>query len=257
MTLEPKLKTSSAGLPCHASSLTLLLGRELPAHPLPPSGRPQGNQPSRALLHLLPAAPRPAGPGLCVTTRRVPASFRPPGHHRGTAACCSPDGRGQSGPASLSGWQQEAAGGSGAPHPAASPAGASAGWAGAGSSPGPFLFPPGPVPGGRWVRQRRPPSGRGGGARLLTNLRSASGSRSRKGWRSQTPPGGCHPGPARGLARSPLPAARAAEPGQRRSSRPEPGGRRRRGAPEVAFNSERRELQGMRGGRNKRERKKK
>lgn len=37
------------------------------------------------------------------------------------------------------------AGGSGAPHPAASPARGSAGRAGAGSSPGPFLFSPGPA----------------------------------------------------------------------------------------------------------------
>lgn len=167
-----------------------------------------------------------------------------PGHHRGIAACCSPDGRGQSSPASLSGRQRGTA-------PSRQP-GQGLGGAGRGRQQ-PRSLPFFPRTG--WVRQRRPPSGRGGGARLLTNLRSASGSRSRRGWRSQTPPGGCHPGPARGLARSPLPAARAAEPGQRRSSRPEPGGRRRRGAPEVAFNSERRELQGMRGGRNKRERK--
>lgn len=65
--------------------------------------------------------------------------------------------------------------------------------------------------------------------RLLTNLRSASGSRSRRGWRSQTPPAGCLPGSGRdrGRDRVPPPAGRAPEPGRRRSWRPEPAGQRR------------------------------
>lgn len=91
----------------------------------------------------------------------------------------------------------------------------------------------------RWVRQWRP--GRPVGARhrlllrrrrrLLTNLRSASGSRSRRGWRSQTPPAGCPHGPGRGRgrARAPPPAGRAPEPGRRRSSRPGPAWQRRGG----------------------------
>lgn len=44
--------------------------------------------------------------------------------------------------------------------------------------------------------------------RLLTNLRSASGSRSRRGWRSQTPPAGWPAGPCRGRARAPPRAGR-------------------------------------------------
>lgn len=256
MVFEPKLTTSSAGLP--ATPAGWAAPRQLPNSP-PGQGAPSA--PSAAVRT---ATRKPTEPGASPSPSPSPAirggrtlslpgeSQHRSGHHRGTAACCSPDGRGQSGPASLTGRQRGIA-------PSRHP-GQGLGGAGRGRQhPRPLPFPPGPVPGGRRVRQRRPPSGRGGGARLLTNLRSASGSRSRRGWRSQTPPGGCHPGPARGLARGPLPAARAAEPGQRRSSRPEPGGQRR-GAPEVAFNSERRELQelqGMRGwGINEREKKK-